>query len=216
MVHHRGQQRIRPPPDRAASGARRPRCRNRPRRGKGRRPHRALSRNLPRRATRHDRYGGNPRSHRTLLCRARTHRRHHQQCRLWPVRRGGGTCRRAGRTHRGGQPARADPAHPCRAAPPSRPARRTHHPDLVLRRSGRVSGELAVPRHQVGHRRLRGVGRPGGRILRDRHDDRRARRRAHRVPLRRCAGGEAHARLRRHPGTRLPADARSSERTCPR
>jgi len=47
------------------------------------------------------------------------------------------------------------------------------------RGAGCVPRELAVPRHQVGHRRLRGVGRPGGRILRDRHDDRRARRRAH-------------------------------------
>ncbi|SFB54118.1 SDR family NAD(P)-dependent oxidoreductase [Azotobacter beijerinckii] len=52
--------------------------------------------------------------------------------------------------------------------------------------------------------------------LRDRHDDRRARRRAHRVPLRERAGGGTHACLQRHPGTRLPADARSPKRSGPR
>ena len=152
---------------------------------------------------------------RTLVRSTRAHRRDRQQRRLWPVRRGGGTFRRADRSHDRHQPGRLDPAHPRRAAASSRPGRRTHHPDLDLRRAGRLRRELDVPRHQVGHRRLRRVGRPGGRAVRDRHDDRRARRRAHRVPLRQRPGGEADAR----PTTtirRTPSCACSIPRTVSR
>jgi hypothetical protein len=99
-------------------------------------------------------------------------------------------------------------------------------PHLRAQGGGRIiqissyGGQVAFPGNSMYHatkwdRGLRRVGRPGGRILRDRHDDRRARRRAHRVPLRQRAGGRAHAHLRRHPGAQLPADARSRKRSGP-
>ena len=50
--------------------------------------------------------------------------------------------------------------HPRLAAAPARPGQRSDHPDLQLRRTGRVPRQLAVPRHQVGHRGLRRVRRP--------------------------------------------------------
>ena len=79
-----------------------------------------------------------------------------------------------------------------------------HHPALQLRRPGRLPRQLALPRHQVGHRGLLRGGRPGGRAVRHRRDHRRARRRAHRVPLRQRPGRRPHARIRRNPGARLP------------
>ena len=110
---------------------------------------------VPRRNARRDRRRGDPRRRRSRILRSWAHRRDRQQRRLWSVRRGGRALRRADRSHHRHQPGRIDPAHPRRAAASSRPGRRAHHPDVHLRRPSRLRRELDVPRHQVGHRRLR-------------------------------------------------------------
>lgn len=61
--------------------------------------------------------------------------------------------------------------------------RRPDRPALDVRRTGRVPRQLDVPRHQVGNRRLRRIGGAGGGAVRHRHDARRTRWRAHRLPL---------------------------------
>jgi hypothetical protein len=88
------------------------------------------------------------------LRRARAHRRDPEQRRLRPLRRRRGALRRADRPHDRHEPGRAVPADPFRAPAAARPGWRADHPTVVLRRAGRVPGQLDVPRHEVGHREL--------------------------------------------------------------
>ena len=160
------------------------------------------------RGARRPRHGGAEGGRRAHRRRPRPDRRRGQQCGLRGVRRRRGTHRR---------PGRRDPATNLTASiqliravlPHMRAAgRRPHHSVVQLRRPGRVPGQLHVPRHQMGHRGLLRVGGAGGRTVRDRRDDRRAWRRAYRIPLRQCSGRRRPARICGNPGAFLREDAR--------
>ena len=183
LAHHRRVQRLRPYHDRAAARGRRDRRRHRPIHREGCRPHQVLSRDVrlphPRR---HRRHGGRE-GRRPCLRRARSRRRRREQRGLRALWRGRGALRRRGGKDHRHEPRRPHHAHPSSHSSPARAERRAHHPDIELRRHGRLPGQLPLPRNQVGHRGLLRERRSGGRRVRHRDDHRRTWRRPHGVPL---------------------------------
>jgi hypothetical protein len=75
--------------------------------------------------------------------------------------------------------------------------------------------QLALPRHQVGHRGLLRGRRPRGRTVRYRRDHRRTRRRADRVRYGSARVADPMPEYNGNPSTRLPAHGRPCQRLAP-